>query len=112
VVEVIRRGEVWVGNLNPARGKEVGKVRPVLVIQADALTQVRRGRAGDCRPYLVSRHKKGVFADWRETALWELGFTDGSTNGAEGASAVLPTLAPAAWESFGLHSPGRAGLPH
>ncbi|MEX0732458.1 MAG: type II toxin-antitoxin system PemK/MazF family toxin [Aquisalimonadaceae bacterium] len=36
---MIRRGEVWVGNLNPSRGAEVGKVRPVLVIQADALTQ-------------------------------------------------------------------------
>ncbi|MDZ7851078.1 MAG: type II toxin-antitoxin system PemK/MazF family toxin [Halomonas sp.] len=36
---MIHRGEVWVGNLNPSRGKEVGKIRPVLVIQADALTQ-------------------------------------------------------------------------
>lgn len=27
------------GNLNPSRGSEVGKVRPVLVVQADALTQ-------------------------------------------------------------------------
>lgn len=33
----MRRGEVWVGNLNPNRGAEVGKVRPVLVIQDDAL---------------------------------------------------------------------------
>lgn len=36
---VIRRGEVWVGNLNPTRGNEVGKIRPVLVIQADELTE-------------------------------------------------------------------------
>lgn len=36
---MIRRGEVWVGNLNPTRGKEVGKVRPVLVVQADELLQ-------------------------------------------------------------------------
>lgn len=33
----MRRGEVWVANLNPNRGAEVGKVRPVLVIQEDAL---------------------------------------------------------------------------
>ena len=33
----MKRGEVWVGNLNPNRGTEVGKVRPVLVIQADFL---------------------------------------------------------------------------
>lgn len=36
---MIRRGEIWVGNLNPRRGNEVGKIRPVLVIQADELTQ-------------------------------------------------------------------------
>lgn len=33
----MRRGEVWVANLNPNRGAEVGKVRPVLVLQADPL---------------------------------------------------------------------------
>ena len=31
----MRRGEIWVGNLNPNRGAEVGKIRPVLIIQAD-----------------------------------------------------------------------------
>ena len=36
---VIRRGEIWVANLNPTRGAEVGKVRPVLVLQADWLTE-------------------------------------------------------------------------
>lgn len=35
----MKRGEVWVGNLNPSRGREIGKVRPVLVIQADELTE-------------------------------------------------------------------------
>ena len=34
---LMRRGEIWLGNLNPNRGAEVGKVRPVLVIQADFL---------------------------------------------------------------------------
>jgi mRNA interferase MazF len=33
----VRRGEIWVGNLNPNRGAEVGKIRPVLIIQADFL---------------------------------------------------------------------------
>jgi mRNA interferase MazF len=36
---MIRRGEVWVARLNPNQGAEVGKVRPVVVIQADLLTQ-------------------------------------------------------------------------
>lgn len=33
----MRRGEVWLANLNPNRGREVGKIRPVLVLQADFL---------------------------------------------------------------------------
>jgi predicted thioesterase/mRNA-degrading endonuclease toxin of MazEF toxin-antitoxin module len=33
----VKRGEVWVGNLNANRGAEAGKIRPVLIIQADFL---------------------------------------------------------------------------
>lgn len=40
MVEVIRRGEIWVANLNPSRGQEVGKIRPVLVFQDNALTAI------------------------------------------------------------------------
>lgn len=36
----MRRGEVWVARLNPNQGGEIGKVRPVLVIQADELTAI------------------------------------------------------------------------
>lgn len=35
----MRRGEVWVANLNPPRGNEMGKIRPVVILQADWLTQ-------------------------------------------------------------------------
>ena len=35
----MQRGEVWVANLNPNRGAEVGKIRPVLILQSDALNQ-------------------------------------------------------------------------
>jgi len=31
------RGEIWLANLNPRRGTEPGKSRPVLIIQAQAL---------------------------------------------------------------------------
>jgi mRNA interferase MazF len=31
------RGEVWLADLNPRRGTEPGKTRPVLIIQAQAL---------------------------------------------------------------------------
>jgi mRNA interferase MazF len=39
VVEVMRRGEVWVARLNPNQGGEVGKVRPVVIAQADVVTE-------------------------------------------------------------------------
>jgi mRNA interferase MazF len=35
----VKRGEIWIGNLNPNRGAETGKIRPVLIVQADFLTQ-------------------------------------------------------------------------
>lgn len=35
----MRRGEVWVARLNPNPGAEIGKVRPVLVLQDDYLTE-------------------------------------------------------------------------
>jgi mRNA interferase MazF len=31
------RGEIWLANLNPRRGTEPGKTRPVLILQAQAL---------------------------------------------------------------------------
>ncbi len=34
-----RRGEVWAADLNPRRGIEAGKVRPVLVVQSDLLNE-------------------------------------------------------------------------
>ena len=33
----LHRGEIWLANLNPRRGTEPGKTRPVLVVQAQAL---------------------------------------------------------------------------
>lgn len=33
----MKRGDIWVANLNPNRGAEVGKIRPVLILQDDAL---------------------------------------------------------------------------
>ncbi len=34
------RGEVWIANLNPGRGREIGKIRPVLIWQADELIAI------------------------------------------------------------------------
>ncbi len=34
---MVERGEVWIADLNPRRGTEPGKPRPVLIVQAQAL---------------------------------------------------------------------------
>ena len=34
----MQRGEVWVANLNPNKGSETGKIRPVVVFQENRLT--------------------------------------------------------------------------
>ncbi|SMN01111.1 Programmed cell death toxin YdcE [uncultured Candidatus Thioglobus sp.] len=34
------RGEIYLANLNPSRGAEIGKIRPVLVIQSNQLNNI------------------------------------------------------------------------
>ncbi len=34
----MKRGEVWIGNLHATRGGEAGKSRPLLILQADFVT--------------------------------------------------------------------------
>lgn len=36
----MKRFEVWLANLNPQRGAEVGKTRPVLIVQSNLLNDV------------------------------------------------------------------------
>lgn len=36
---MMRRGEIWTANLNPNKGAEVGKIRPVLILQGDTLIE-------------------------------------------------------------------------
>jgi len=36
----INHGEIWLANLNPSRGTEAGKSRPVLIIQNQALLDI------------------------------------------------------------------------
>ncbi len=38
---MLNRGEVWLADLNPKRGTEPGKIRPVLIVQAQALLDVQ-----------------------------------------------------------------------
>ena len=35
----MRRGEIWVARLHPTQGAEVGKLRPVVFLQADPITE-------------------------------------------------------------------------
>ncbi len=36
----IKQFEIWVANLDPGRGTETGKVRPILVVQTDLLNKI------------------------------------------------------------------------
>ena len=40
MTQKIKHGEIWLANLNPSRGTEAGKLRPVLIIQNQALLDV------------------------------------------------------------------------
>jgi mRNA interferase MazF len=42
-VRTIRRGEVWLADLNPTRGREQTGQRPVLIVSADPLNQSPAG---------------------------------------------------------------------
>jgi mRNA interferase MazF len=37
---MIRQYDIWLANLNPVKGTEVGKVRPVVVVQSDLLNNL------------------------------------------------------------------------
>ena len=41
----MRRGEVYLAYLNPNKGKEVGKLRPVLILQTDFLNEINHPTA-------------------------------------------------------------------
>lgn len=36
----VKHGEIWLANLNPSRGTEAGKYRPVLILQNQALLDI------------------------------------------------------------------------
>jgi mRNA interferase MazF len=56
----MHRGEIWVARLNPNQGAEVGKVRPVVLIQADPVTQA--GLATLLVVPLTTPHRRGAEA--------------------------------------------------
>ena len=37
---MIRQYDIWLANLNPSKGSEVGKVRPVVIVQSDLLNNL------------------------------------------------------------------------
>ena len=37
MIRTFRHGEIWLANLNPGKGTEPGKIRPVLILQNQAL---------------------------------------------------------------------------
>lgn len=45
MTQKIKRGEIWLANLNPTRGTEPGKRRPVLILHNQALLDVHHPSA-------------------------------------------------------------------
>ena|SRR3990167_8243035 len=41
MTQKIKQGEVWLANLNPRRGTEPGKSRPVLIVQSQTLLDIQ-----------------------------------------------------------------------
>jgi|SRR5580693_3417902 mRNA interferase MazF len=41
MTQKIKQGEIWLANLNPTRGTEPGKCRPVLIVQNQALLDIQ-----------------------------------------------------------------------
>ena len=37
----MKRGEIYLAYLNPNKGKEVGKLRPILILQTDILNEIK-----------------------------------------------------------------------
>ena len=71
---IIRRGEIWLADLNPTRGSEQAGVRPVLVFQNDRInrftttviavpftTNLRRASLPSC--VLVAKGEGGLLGD-------------------------------------------------
>jgi mRNA interferase MazF len=40
MIQNLKHGEIWLANLNPTKGTESGKVRPVLIVQDQALLDI------------------------------------------------------------------------
>jgi mRNA interferase MazF len=40
MTQKLRRGEIWLANLNPTKGTEPGKTRPVLIVQNQILLDI------------------------------------------------------------------------
>lgn len=40
MTQTLNRGEIWLANLNPSRGTEPGKMRPVLLFQSQTLLDI------------------------------------------------------------------------
>ena len=60
MVALMRRGEIWVARLNPNQGVEVGKLRPVVILQADPITQA--GLATVIVVHLTTQNRLGARA--------------------------------------------------
>jgi mRNA interferase MazF len=59
----MRRGEIWLADLEPARGSQADKVRPVVIVSNDASNRVVRDqRRGACSAVPLTSNVTHTFA--------------------------------------------------
>lgn len=75
-----RRGEIWTVELDPTRGSEIQKTRPVVVISSDAMNRIPIRIVAPITTYQI-KHEKQIWAVKVEA-------TDG--NGLLSKSTILP----------------------
>lgn len=54
---IINKFEIWISDMNPGKGTEPGKIRPVLIVQSDTLHQLGHISTIVCP---ISSQKRGI----------------------------------------------------
>ena len=75
-----RRGEIWLVELDPTRGSEIQKTRPVVVVSSDAMNMLPLRLVAPITTY-QARHAKRI---------WAVPLDATSATGLEAKSTIMP----------------------
>lgn len=77
---VPKQYDIWIADLNLSKGSEPGKVRPVVILQSDALNKAEHGSIITCA--ISSQEREGFF-------LIRIAVKPGADNGLKKTSYIL-----------------------